>query len=295
MSNEQIVFRGGIQTVLGFAAAFAVVTAIWVPLTAAVSDHSVWVKLLIEISKFAVIAGFVWILLRIDDVRLAELGLSRRHLVSALMVFSALWVGLNLLGIGLAELTDNQWAVSLIWYLPESAPTVRKYAPLPATWLTLLLLNFLVIGLVEEIAFRGYFQSKMIALLGDDSRLHITLGIILTSIVFGALHTPAAVVSGQSLGGILGSATLPAVTAVLFGIFYELTHNVYFVALLHGLGNSWPLVVNWANWSGNALVAFWVGAACLYLVATLAYRYWIIETGQPLSIDRVETGDSLVN
>lgn len=106
---------------------------------------------------------------------------------------------------------------------------------------------------------------------------------------------PAAVVAGQSLGGILGSAALPAVTAVLYGIFHELTHNVYFVALLHGLGNSWPLVVNWANWTGNTLVDFWVGAACLYLVATLSYRSWIIEARQPLSIDRVEAGDSLVN
>ncbi|NHN46587.1 CPBP family intramembrane metalloprotease [Halostella sp. JP-L12] len=293
MTENQIVFRGGRRTVLGFAVAFAVVTAIWVPLTAAVADQSAWIKLATEISKFAVILGFVAVLLRSDTVRFAELGLSRQHLLAALIVFGGFWIAMNLLGVGLAVVTDNQWALQLLWSLPESDPTFQRYASLPATSLLLILLNFLVIGLVEEIAFRGYFQSKIIALLGDSTRRHIALGIGVTSLVFGVLHTPAAVVDGQSLDGILAAALAPTVTAVLFGAFYELTHNVYFVALLHGFGNTWPLVVDWTNWSGTALIAFWVCAAGIYLATTFAYRYWLAAREQVPLRTRDDDGHAL--
>jgi membrane protease YdiL (CAAX protease family) len=267
-------FRAGVGTLLGFGAAFAVVTAIWVPLTAAVADAPAWLDLLTEVGKFAAIAGVVWVLLRVEEVAPSALGLTRRHLASALAAFGALWVLVNLLGVGIAVATGNRWSVELLWYLPEAHPAVQRFDPLPATWLTFLLLNFLVVGLVEEVAFRGYFQSKVIALLGGGSALRVALGIGATSLLFGALHTPAAVVAGRSLDGVLGAALLPTVTAVLFGVFYELTRNVYFVALLHGLGNTWPLVVDWANWSGTALVGFWAGTAVVYLGAALACRYW---------------------
>lgn len=289
MTENRIVFRGGWRTVLGFAVAFAVVTAIWVPLTAAVSELSAWVGLATEIGKYAVILGFVGVLLRIDEVRPSELGLSRRHLAAALVAFGCFWVAMNLLGIVVAEITDNQWAVSHMWQLPEEAPAYQRYAPLPATWLVLLLLEFIVVGPVEEIAFRGYFQSKMIALLGDNTRLYIALGIGVTSLAFGVMHTPAAIVAGSSLDGILGAALLPAITAILFGVLYELTHNVWFVALLHAFGNSWPVVVEWANWSGTALLAFWIGAAGIYLGVTLAYRYWVSGRSLGTAIDRADT------
>lgn len=277
MTENRPAFQGGWRTVVGFAAAFAVVTAIWVPLTTAVSNLSAWLQLATEISKFTMIIGAVWVLLRIDEVRFSELGLSRWHLHTALVVFTGLWVAMNVLGIVIAVLTENEWAMSMIWQFPEAAPEIQRYESLPATSLVLILLNFLVIGLVEEIAFRGYFQSKMIALLGYDTQLHIALGIGVTTIVFGALHTPAAIVAGNSLGGIAGAALAPTLTAVLFGVFYELTHNVYFVALLHGFGNTWPIVVEWTSWAGNALIAFWLGTACIYFGVTIAYRYWTAE------------------
>lgn len=274
MTEHRLTFQGGWRTIIGFAVAFAVVTAIWVPLTTAVADLSAWLQLATEIGKFAVIFVAVWALLRIDEVRFAELGLSRWHLRTALVAFAGLWVGLNALGFGIAVVTGHDWAMRLIWQFPEATPEVQQYAPLPATGFVLILLNLLVIGPVEEIAFRGYFQSKLIALVGDDTRLHIALGIGVASLVFGALHTPAAIVAGNSLGGVVGAALAPTLTAILFGIVYELTHNVYFVALLHGFGNTWPLVVEWATWSGTAFTVFWIGTACIYLSATFAYRYW---------------------
>jgi membrane protease YdiL (CAAX protease family) len=132
----------------------------------------------------------------------------------------------------------------------------------------------------------------MIALLGDDTRFYVALGIMATSLLFGALHTPGALVSGTRLGGALTAATLPAITAVFFGIIYELTHNIYLVAMFHGLGNTWPLVINWPSWSGTALVGFWVGVACIYVGAIVGYRYWTAGTDYPPRLDRTDAGFS---
>jgi len=85
---------------------------------------------------------------------------------------------------------------------------------------------------------RGYFQAKVITLLGDGTRRRTALGIVTASVLFGALHTPGAALRGASIGVVLGSAALPALTGLVFGAFYELTHNVYFVALLDGLGDT---------------------------------------------------------
>lgn len=51
-----------------FAVAFAVVTAIWVPLNSAVANLSAWIKLATELDKFAVILGCVWMLLHLHTL-----------------------------------------------------------------------------------------------------------------------------------------------------------------------------------------------------------------------------------
>ena len=278
MSSREVTFRGGPGTVAGFAVALAVWVVVFVQLEAAVVDAPAWVGLATELGKFATLGAITLYVLRVEGVRPVELGLTRRHLTMAVTVFVGLWVALNLLGIGVAAITDHRWGLGLI-----RANANPEWTPLPAPWVTTVLLNFLVVGLVEEFVVRGYFQTRVIALLGDGTRLRTALGIVAASVLFGALHTPGAALSGASLGGALGSAALPALTGLLFGAFYEWTQNVYFVAMLHGLGNTWPLVVDWSSWSGTALLAFWVCTAIVYLGATVAYRYWTGSTdGTPV-------------
>jgi hypothetical protein len=108
--------------------------------------------------------------------------------------------------------------------------------------------------------------------------------------VFEALHTPGALVSDAGPGGALAAATLPAITAILFGVIYELAHNIYLVAMFHGIGNTWPLVIDWPSWSGTALVGFWVGVACIYAAAIVGYRYWAAGTAHSHRVDRAEAG-----
>jgi membrane protease YdiL (CAAX protease family) len=282
-TNGRIAFEGGFRTLVAFAAAFAAVVAVWVPLTAAVEGSSAWAQLAVEVGKFLVVLLAVLAILRVEGVGLAELGLTRRHLGAALAAFCLLWVGMNFLGAGIAALTDNRWALRFVPAPPEGAPKARAYAPLPATWLVLLGLEFLLVGPIEELAFRGYLQSKVISVLGGTGRASVTAGVVVASLVFGALHTPAALVAGQSAAGVLGAALLPTVTALLFGALYEATGNLAFVALLHAFGNSWPIVVNWQYWSGNALLAFWAGAVVVYLGAAFVARRWSVGEGTPVT------------
>lgn len=289
MSSRKITFHGGTRTVFGFGAAFAAIILIWVLIDATVPELSAWGELVLYISRFALIAGITILILRIEGVRLSELGLSRRHVLPAIVAFAGLWGALNLVGVGLAVVTGNQWSISLIH---ETVNPQRE--PLPAPWLTTVLVQFLVVGLVEELALRGYFQTKMIALIGDGSRRHVAFGIVVASVLFGVLHIPGAVADGASIIEVSIIVASRAGTGLVFGLFYELTHNVYFVALLHGLGNTWPLVIDWGTWSGTALVAFFVGVAIIYFGATLGYRYWVFETERTPVVHRVDSASSLL-
>lgn len=293
MSPRQITFEGGIRTVLGLAIAFAIITSVWIELGAAVSDSSPWVVLLTEVGKFVALAGIIWLLLGVEGVDLREIGFSARHARPALVAFGVFWLAMNLLGLVLAVGFGNEWGVDLIWYIPEEAGFVDRYGTLPGTWAIFILLNYLVIGVVEEVAFRGYLQSKVIALLGGGSRAAIAVGILVTTIVFGLMHTPAAIVAGEPLSGIVATAALPTITAVFFGVIYEVTQNLPFVALLHGFGNSWPLVMHWGDWSGTSLLAFWGGTAVIYVAVTVGYRYWARETALTPIVTRSDTGMAL--
>jgi membrane protease YdiL (CAAX protease family) len=289
-ARRRVTFDGGLTSLAAFAVAFAAVVAIWVPLTDALAGESALVRFGADVAKFAVVGGLALGLLRYDGVSLPEIGFSRRHLVTGVAAFGLLWVALNVLGGGLAVAFGNEWGLRQIWALPDAPAAEELYAPLPAPWAALVLFNFLVVGVVEEVAFRGYLQSKIVALLGDGSRRDVALGIGATTVVFGALHTPGAIVAGLGPSGVLAAALLPTITAAFFGVIYEVTGNLPFVALLHGLGNTWPLVIEWGDWSGPALLAFWAGTAAVYLGVILAYRRRAAGTDLAPTVHRSDAG-----
>jgi membrane protease YdiL (CAAX protease family) len=117
---------------------------------------------------------------------------------------------------------------------------------------------------------------------------------VTASVVFGLLHAPGAFLSSASISAVFGVVVLRALTGFLFGIFYEVTQNVYFVALLHGLGNSWPIVINWGNWSGTSLLSFFVAVGILYVGATLLYRHWAATKDLTPTVRRTDSGDQLL-
>lgn len=287
MPNRELVFRGGARTALGFVVACALVLTALMPVKEAVTDAPAVVRLAFRVGVFALLAGVALVALRRDGVGVTDLGLSVRHLPPAVVTFGGVWAALNLLGVGLAAATGRPWGLDL---LRETTPALGE--TLPAPRLTTLLFSFLVVGLVEEFAFRGYLQTKVVALLGDDTRPRIALGVLTAGLAFGLAHVPGALVAGASVRGALSLAAITGASGIAFGVLYETTKNLYFVALLHGLGNTWPLVVDWASWSGPALGGFLVGVGVTYLAAALAYRYWAVGTDLSPAVRRRESGRS---
>lgn len=275
MSHRNLTFHGGVQTLIAFGVAFVALLTIFVPLDEVAMNHSAWAWYVQEVLLFSLIALLAVVLVKREEVPLGDIGLTRRHLLSAVLAFGGIYVGLTVTGVGLAELFTHPWNFALI------TETVHPdFAPLPAAWVFFVGFQFFV-GLVEELAFRGYLQNKVIALLGGGSRFRITIGIVTASVVFGILHAPGAVLSGAGISGVIGVVVLRALTGFLFGIFYEVTQNVYFIALLHGLGNSWPLVIDWGDWSGTSLLVFFTAVSLFYLAATLWYRHWATDNLTP--------------
>jgi membrane protease YdiL (CAAX protease family) len=288
MSSREITFRGGTRTALGFVTAFALVLIWLMPVKEAVSDSSAMVQLAFEFGKFGLLGGIGLVALRREGVRIADLGLSSRHLPPAVVTFGGAWVALNLVGVGLAAVTANQWGLGL---LRETTPTLLDGVLAPR--LTTLLFYLVVVGMVEEFLFRGYFQTKVIALLGDDTRPRVALGVVTASVVFGLGHVPGALVAGASVRGAISLVAITTLSGIAFGTLYEATRNVYFVGLLHGLGDTWPLVVDWQSWSGSALGAYLVGVVVIYVAAALLYRCWAVETDLTPAVGRQEWGRSI--
>jgi len=273
-SDRRITFDRGLWTLAGFGSAVAVMAVLAIVVGNAVSDVSfpAWIGPVVGTVKFGVLAGIVLVLLRIEDVTLDEIGLSRRLLGPALLAGFGLWTVLNVVVAGLAVALGNQWGLGLILEMPVRWPEA------PMALLTSLAFDFLVVALVEEFVFRGYLQTKVIALVGDGSRARIGLGILAASVIFGALHTPAMIVQGASPSGIVGTAAFLSLSGLGFGVLYELTHNVYFVALLHAIGNTWPLVADVWTWSGTGVIGALVAILVLYFGVTFAYRSWALDT-----------------
>jgi membrane protease YdiL (CAAX protease family) len=288
VTERRLRFRGGPWTLLGFGVALAVWVVASLLVRAAAADAPAWLELTAYVLPFLALAAITLLVLRVERVRPAELGASWGHLRAALLAGVVVWVGLNAVGVVAATVTGHRWGVDLLL-----ATVGRRWASLPASTVLGLAVQFLVVGLIEEFAVRGYFQTKVVALVGDGSRLRVGVGIVTASLLFGALHTPGAVVAGASVGGVLGAALLPLLTGLLFGLFYELTHNVYFVAILHGIGNTWPIVIDWSTWATDAVAVLFVGVAVVYLGVALGYRRLAIGTDRTPSIGRIDTGAGL--
>lgn len=257
---------------MGFGAAWGALFAVFVPLETLASEVSTEVWYLQEIAFFLAIIGVAVLLARLDGVGLGDLGLSRQHLPPGVLAFVGVFAGVNLLGVGIAVVFGLGWGPDLI---TEVVP--EQYLPLPSSWLLFVMLNVLV-GIAEEFSVRSYFQNKVIAVLGGESCLRVGLGVLTASVVFGVLHAPSALLTGASATAVVGIVLSRAVSGAFFGLFYELTRNVYFVALLHALGNTWPLLIDWGDWSGTALYVFFAGGLLLYLGGALGYRYWAEDT-----------------
>lgn len=262
-------FRGGAWPAVALVGAFVLWTVVSVNLVTWLFGASppLLYEQLWNVPSGIVQFGIVAAALRYEGVRLRDVGLSTRLLAPALAATAGLVVALNGAVAGLGALAGNDVSFGLLG-LYRSPPQNYSLGALAVSGVA----HYLFVGPVEELTFRGYLQNKFVATLGyRSSRVRTAVGVVAASVVFSLVHVPARLVlDGLAVGQLLGPLVLLALSGVLFGTVYALTRNLYLVALLHGVGNLWPLVVD----PGPGVWPNWAVVVALYLAVSVLYRRW---------------------
>jgi membrane protease YdiL (CAAX protease family) len=214
-----------------------------------------------------VILGLVWFIMQNEGVSIADIGLGATLVGPALVAVSGYYLSLNVVGAGLAIASGNPESVGYHWTV----------SPLAAAFVFLYMLVFAAI--VEEVVYRGYIQTKCIALLGGDGWSRIGLGIVFAGVLFSASHVPRVLTSGAPSGlAPVEYLALLAVNGVAFGLLYEWTHNLYVPILVHAAGNmpgtAGILFFTTAGWESWASISYLLASVGLTIGLILAYRRW---------------------
>ncbi|WP_255150286.1 CPBP family intramembrane glutamic endopeptidase [Halorarius halobius] len=211
--------------------------------------------------------------LRYEGVRLRDVGLSKRLVVPAVVAVLGVVVAANA-AVATLVVAGGQGVRVEPFVLLSALPREYSAGEVAVT----AVYYWLFVGVAEELAFRGYLQNKLTALLdGWGDPLRTALAVVTAAVAFSLLHAPTILlVDRASLGGLVGGLLVTGLSGVAFGAIYVLTRNLLLVALLHGIGDFWPLFVepagSWPNW---------VLLVVLYAVLVVAYRGWAERTPRP--------------
>ncbi len=85
--------------------------------------------------------------------------------------------------------------------------------------------SLLYAGLAEELIYRGFLLNRLIALIGNQSYA-VTVGVLVSSVVFGLAH------SYQGIVGILTSGTIGLILAI---VYLEFKKNLWIVIITHAI------------------------------------------------------------
>jgi len=150
-----------------------------------------------------------------------------------------------------------------------------RVAAHPGMYLAALGSSLLFTAIPEELMFRGYLQSKFVALVGDRTRQRITIGVVTAAALFALFHLPRWVlVSGHGFGPALVARLSGLVlSGIAYGFAFLLTRNIWLVALFHATMNHPPFLltiqyppelhflVGVIEYTGLVAVAFVIGRA----------------------------------
>ena len=197
-----------------------------------------------------------------EGVSLKAIGFGKTAWSVGLAWFGAWWLAVTLLDLA------GSWAANRFGF---SLPTEEL------VWSPLMVLDFVrawaVVGLLEELAFRGFLHNKLAAVFENK-----WIGIALAALCFGLWHIPASVlVRGNTVMSALpGALVFGLISFVVFNVPYELTGLLPLLCLIHGWGDfpvtmtlQAPNAVGAASGYALLLVTIGIAAARKRRVATL--------------------------
>jgi membrane protease YdiL (CAAX protease family) len=220
--------------------------------------------------RLVALLGIGWMFLRSEGVSLGDIGLSLDRVGPAVVAVSAFYAALNLAGFGLATVTVGGSAIGYQWSV---APTVAVVA---------FLSQLVLAGVTEELLFRGYLQSKVIAVLPTELRFESVIGVAAAASLFVLAHVPRVLTDGvPAVGALAAYGVLLLASGMAFGLVYEYTQNLTIPILLHGAGNM-PgtmgiVFFDSTAFQGGAFVAYVFAYLALAVGLVVGYRRWGIE------------------
>ncbi|BCK01156.1 CPBP family intramembrane glutamic endopeptidase [Anaerocolumna chitinilytica] len=155
-------------------------------------------------------------------------------LLTAIVIMAARYEGESLLSLGI---TKSNWLKSIILgtflgglffivYQLSSKATEAVNILTVASLVSLIKFSF--VGFAEEIIYRGYFQTRLIAWLGT------TKGCLITVIIFSFYHLPLNVfINGMNFQSAFFSCVNLIPLSLMFGYIKLRTKNIITVAVLH--------------------------------------------------------------
>jgi membrane protease YdiL (CAAX protease family) len=255
-----IFLLGGIALVAGF-----LLGTEWL-LTAGVLSESPATRIIFALAAFGPMAVLAYAVLRWEGIQPTAVGFKRRHLIPGLALVTAVWLGAHLLTILLQVVTGGALGLGI-------PPAIT-----PADWITSIVAQLLVVGVVEEFAFRGYFQNKIVALFGGGrDRRRKAAAIVAATVIFAMFHVPQRlIVQGAPLESLPPMLLFLFVYGCFFGVMYELTRNLLFTGVLHGTFNFQPILLAGPQGQPDLDVTLFV--IPLAAVAIWGYRRWAKRT-----------------
>jgi uncharacterized protein len=163
-----------------------------------------------EFLRFAGVCAGAWVMSRLERRRLGEYGLPLRGALG-----KRFWQGA---AFGLAEISAVLGTLAALGYYHFGS--VEIHGVTLSRWLTFWLAFFIVVGLFEEFAFRGYAQFALTQGIG------FWPASIATSVTFGAVHLTN---PGESWVGIAGVV----LTGLLWCFTLRRTGSLWFAVGMH--------------------------------------------------------------
>ncbi|WP_254832767.1 CPBP family intramembrane glutamic endopeptidase [Haloglomus salinum] len=238
-SVEPLMFRGGLSLLGVFIAFMAIFLAGWTAYVTPTLQHvfglssaDPW-RVVLNVFPGAIMLSVGYVVLRLEGIRSRDVGLSWPHARSGTVWFVGIIIVLNVLLLLVAVVTGGQ----LSWSYTDQTPVlIIVYA----------LINWIFVGIAEELVARAYLQNKLIALVcGGQGRFRKALAIVAAAVLFALWHVPQRLlVAGLDVPQLPLNILLLLVAGLVFGILYETTRNVVLVGLLHGAYNFAPIVAN---------------------------------------------------
>lgn len=114
-----------------------------------------------------------------------------------------------------------------------------------ASDITIYILQMLLVGVAEEVLFRGILQNSVMDYIGYDTVGKIRLAIIISGVIFGLVHLSNATLPGVSFGAAMQQAISVIPVGIIFGaIYYRSKKNIWTVIILHAINDFYTLIAS---------------------------------------------------